>query len=92
MPYEVHSWGFDPNADPGGTDRAELAIAWLRERWGDEKRCAYCEGTNWAVSGPFKLLRNTIQGRPSGFESSFEAICRDCGNTVIIDTGIAKLG
>jgi hypothetical protein len=92
MPYEAQPWGFDPDADPGGSDRAELAISWLKEKWGDEKACPYCGGTDWGVTGPFKLLRNTIKGGPSGFEASFQAICRGCGNTVIVDTSVAKLG
>jgi hypothetical protein len=90
MPYEAQSWGFDPNADPGGTERAEQGIAWLRHKWGEETSCPYCGGTDWNVTGPFRLLRHTIQGRPSGSEPNFEAICRGCGNTVFIDGSVVN--
>src|SRR5262245_24643893 len=78
---------------PDRIDLAERAITWLRDRWGDDKPCPYCGGTEWGVTGPFRLIRESIQGKRQRLaaEPVYECVCRTCGNIVLIDSRFPEL-
>jgi hypothetical protein len=63
------------------------AIAWMREKWGDERPCPYCGGPTWEVGTPFEL------SRPSGEALSlvFPVVCANCGNTALVNASRAGL-
>jgi hypothetical protein len=56
----------------------EDVIAWIRERWGEDRPCPYCGGSTWEVGPPFEL------GRPSG-ELVSPVVCVGCGNTALVN-------
>lgn len=52
----------------------ELAVAWLRDKWGDDKSCPMCDNTTWLLSelgvlpawvAPTEVDRGLWRGPPS---------------------------
>jgi hypothetical protein len=82
----------EPNASPAldpepellDVDKEEIdyAIAWLQEKWGEQRACPYCGNTQWAVGPPVQFAISTEPGiSPPLFSSS----CTNCGNTVLVN-------
>jgi hypothetical protein len=59
--------------------------AFLKEKWGDNRKCPYCDGTEWNVTSTCgsldELLPNNQRGK---FMPLVPIICVKCGNTVLI--------
>jgi len=62
------------------------AIRWLEEKWGQGKTCPYCDANDWGVMGARRLLIESGQTEPL-----FAVACRNCGNTVLIESRFAGL-
>jgi hypothetical protein len=70
---------------PDPVDR-ESALKWIRQKWGDDKPCPYCGGIEWGVAAPRRF--QTVEGQT---EPMFAVVCRNCGNTVLIDSRFPEL-
>jgi hypothetical protein len=63
------------------------AIAWVRQKWGEERPCPYCGDSEWEVGTPFELAR----GSSDAVALAFPVVCSNCGNTTLINAGRAGL-
>jgi DNA-directed RNA polymerase subunit RPC12/RpoP len=61
--------------------QVDAAIAWLEEKWGEERECPYCGNSQWAIGPPVQL---SISSDPGITPPLFSASCTNCGNTVLI--------
>ena len=71
------------NNDLSPVEDAETAaaIVWLREKWGDERPCPYCNNPSYFVGppSPFALEAGGATA------PQVPVICRNCGVTALID-------
>jgi hypothetical protein len=63
------------------------AIAWVRQKWGEQRPCPYCGDSTWEVGMPFEFTR----GSSDAVALAFPVIRSNCGNTALINTGRAGL-
>jgi predicted RNA-binding Zn-ribbon protein involved in translation (DUF1610 family) len=53
-------------------------LAWIREKWGEQRPCPYCGEARWDVGPPVVL----------GASPAVPVVCGNCGNTLLIDAGV----
>jgi hypothetical protein len=74
-------------SEPDADRLLDGAIAWIRQKWGEERPCPYCGDSMWEVGMPFELAQ-----APSGAMAlAFPVICSNCGNTTLVNAGRAGL-
>jgi hypothetical protein len=69
-------------------DWGERALAWLKEKWGDDHPCPHCRTNVWNVGA--KLVELNPWGSTSVLPM-LQVTCANCGNVVLIDAVLAGL-
>lgn len=54
----------------------------LAERWGEDRKCPYCDHSDWVVAKQLLQIERLRDGRPQPF---FGVWCEHCGNTVLVE-------
>lgn len=69
-------------------EQGQKIIAWLNEKWGQDRPCSQCGHSEWGIGqSPVQL----IVGGPDGgifLGESYPCVpilCNNCGNTVLIN-------
>ena len=70
-----------------------ILTRWLVHKWGEQKECPMCGGTEWAVSDNVLLLPLRDERMHSHLKRSlplYVVTCETCGNTVLLNTQVIK--
>lgn len=67
------------------------ALAWIKERWGEDRACSICGHTNWGVgeslglkAWPVPDLFRAFGGNP-GVYPVIPVVCTYCGHTQLLN-------
>jgi hypothetical protein len=72
----------------------EVAVAWLKEKWGDEPGCPYCGNNEWSVGVPTQLTTRPRMAPAPTFGSLpavFPVMCTNCGQTTFVSAILAGI-
>lgn len=60
-------------------------IAWLTEKWGDGRKCPYCDGAKWDVA---RRVAVRVEGAVLPL---VPVVCANCAHTVFLSTQVMGL-
>ncbi len=69
-------------------DLSEQAIEWLKDKWGEDAKCPFCDAKEWRVAT--RLMEQTTWATV-GVQPILPVVCGNCGYTVYIDASTAGL-
>ncbi len=73
---------------PADVGLPEKALQWVKEKWGADRPCPYCEDNHWVVDPSLVQVPSTQR---TFSYLSFQVICTNCGNTVLLNAKMAEL-